>query len=115
MIRPINLIPAAARLYRSIGDEGRLALLEALEGGALRVTDLVQETGQSQSTVSTHLSMLHAAGLVARQQDGRQVIYQLADPAVEALLRAGEKVVLASSAQEFACTSPCCSDPAEGD
>ena len=108
MIRPINLIPAKARLFRSISDEGRLSLLEELVEGERRVADLTLDTGQSQSTVSTHLSVLLSAGLVLRQQDGRQVIYRLADPSVEALLKAGENFVVATSAQEFACTSPCC-------
>ena len=111
MIRPINLIPAKARLFRSIGDEGRLHVLESLVAGDRRVADLTQETGHLQSTVSTHLSILHAAGLVSRQQDGRQVLFRLADPSVEALLTAGEEAVIATSAQEFACTSPCCIEP----
>jgi DNA-binding transcriptional ArsR family regulator len=112
MIRPINFIPAKARLFRSIGDDGRLTVLEALLSGERRVLELTQDTGQSQPTVSTHLAALHAAGLVSRRQDGRQVAYRLADETVEELLRAGEAVVLATSSQEFACTSPCC---AEGD
>ncbi len=110
MIRPINLVPAKARLFRSISDEGRLHVLEALLDGERRVADLTLDTGHSQSTVSTHLSVLHQAGLVSRQQEGRQVLYRLSDPSVEALLKAGEDVLVATSAQEFACTSPCCSD-----
>ena len=108
MIRPINLVPMKARLFRSIGDEGRLTILEALLGGERRVLELAQDTAQSQSTVSTHLALLHGAGLVSRRQDGREVVYRLADATIERLLQAGEDAVLASSAQEFACMSPCC-------
>ncbi len=110
MIRPINLVPMKARLFRSIGDEGRLTVLEALLDGERRVLELAQDTGQSQSTVSTHLALLHSAGLVNRRQDGRQVVYRLGDASIERLLEVGEDVVLATSAQEFACTSPCCAE-----
>src|SRR5437868_5489447 len=108
MIRPVNLVPHAARLFRSIGDEARLALLGTLRDGEQRVTDLAQRSGQSQSTVSTHLATLHAAGLVTREQAGRQVLYRLADPSVVALLDAGEAAVLATFAQDFTCSNPCC-------
>lgn len=108
MIRPVNLIPAKAKLFRSVGDEGRLTLLEALVGGEQRVTDLGEQTHQLQSTVSTHLSALHSAGLVTRQQDGRHVRYSLTHPSVATLLAAAEEVVLVTSGQEYACASPCC-------
>jgi ArsR family transcriptional regulator, cadmium/lead-responsive transcriptional repressor len=112
MIRPVNVVPMKARLFRSVGDEARLAVLEALVGREHRVGDLVQITGQSQSSVSTHLSALHTAGLVARRQDGRQVWYSLAHASVEALLQTAEDVVLAASEDAYACTSPCC-NPSE--
>jgi ArsR family transcriptional regulator, cadmium/lead-responsive transcriptional repressor len=108
MIRPVNIVPLKARLFRSVGDEGRLAILEALVGNEQSVGDLVHLTGQSQSSVSTHLSALHAAGLLTRRQDGRHVWYGLAHRSVEALLEAAEEVVLAASVEAYACTSPCC-------
>jgi len=108
MIRPVNLVPHKARLFRSLGDEGRLAVLETLLDGEQRVTDLAVQTGQAQSTISTHLAALHAAGLIARDQAGREVHYRLAGPSVVALLDAGEAAVLATYAEDFTCSSPCC-------
>ncbi len=109
MIRPVHLIPLQARLFRSMSDEGRLAALESVVGsGEVRVSELVERIGQTQSTVSTHLSALYAAGLVARRTEGRQVRYSLAHPAVVTLLDASEQVVVAASEQEYACASPCC-------
>ena len=109
MIRPVHVVPVKAKLFRSVADEGRLAVLEALTDGEQRVSDLVQATGQSQSSVSTHLSALYTAGLLARRQDGRQVWYALANGAVERLLDAAEEIVLAASEEAYACMSPCCS------
>ncbi len=108
MIRPIQLVPLEARLFRSLGDEGRLAIVETLVPTEQRVSDLVQTTHLSQSTVSTHLSALHGAGLVARRPEGRQVWFGLAHPSVGTLLDAAEEVVVAASEGSYACVSPCC-------
>jgi DNA-binding transcriptional ArsR family regulator len=109
MIRPIDIIPAKAKLFRSVDDEGRLALLAELGAGERRVSDLVEKTGQSQSLVSTHLAALHAAGLVARRTAGREVWYGWSCPTVGALLHAGEDIVIAASSESYACVNPCCS------
>jgi ArsR family transcriptional regulator len=109
MIRPIDFIPAKAKLFRSVGDEGRLTILEALGSGERRVTDLAEETRQSQSAVSTHLAALHAAGLVVRRAAGREAWYAFAYPTVSALLGAAEEIVMAVSDENYACVSPCCS------
>lgn len=111
MIRPINMVPAKAKLFRSVGDESRLTILEALIPGERHVTDLAEYTQQSQSTVSTHLAALHGVGLVIREHDGRQVRYGLAHPSVVRLLAAAEETVLSTSGLEYACASPCCNTP----
>jgi ArsR family transcriptional regulator len=113
MIQPIDIIPAKAKLFRSVGDEGRLTLVEALGSGERRVSDLVKETGQSQSAVSTHLAALHAAGLVARRTAGREVWYSWSYPSVGTLLKAGEAILIAASGESYACVSPCCSPVSE--
>jgi len=109
MIRPVDIIPAKAKLFRSVGDEGRLTILEALGTGERRVTDLAQQTHQSQSAVSTHLAALHAAGLVVRRAAGREAWYALATSSVTTLLDAAEEVVIESLGESYACMSPCCS------
>jgi ArsR family transcriptional regulator len=113
MIRPIDIIPAKAKLFRSVGDEGRLTILEALGAGERRVTDLAEQTRQSQSAVSTHLAALHGAGLVVRRAAGREAWYTLAHPTVGALLDAAEAAVIAASGESYACVSPCCSPTGE--
>src|SRR3954453_4839106 len=110
MIRPVNMVPAKARLFRSMGDEGRLTVLEALISHEQRVADLVTATGLSQSTVSTHLAALHAAGLATRRQEARSVWYGPAHNAIGRMLDASEELVVAASDQTYACSSPCC-DP----
>ena len=50
----LELAPAAA-LFRSLGDQSRLAIVRRLAEGPARVGDLVAAVGLAQSTVSKHL------------------------------------------------------------
>ena len=83
-------VAIAAKLFRSLGDQTRLALLLALLDGEQRVTDLVQQVGTSQANVSNHLICLRECGLVAARPEGRQTFYRVATAEVESLLKAAE-------------------------
>ena len=100
-------VALAARLFRSLGDPTRLALLLALEEGEKRVADLVLQVGTSQSNVSGHLACLKGCGLVVDRPDvRRQVFYRIADPAIYELLRAGERVLASSGLAIELCRNP---------
>ena len=78
----------AAKLFRGFADPMRVAILDQLDGGELRVTDLAKRLGGSQSNVSGHLQCLKECGLVADRPEGRQVFYRIARPEVVDVLRA---------------------------
>jgi ArsR family transcriptional regulator, cadmium/lead-responsive transcriptional repressor len=82
-----------ARLMRGFSDPSRLTLLVALRSGPTTVSELVQQTGLTQSNVSNHLSCLRDCGLVVCEQKGRFVFYQLSDPRVASLLTTAEELV----------------------
>lgn len=86
-------IELTAKLFRGLSDESRLAILEALRGGAMTVGEIVAETGLAQSNVSNHLSCLRDCGLVIARPDGRFVYYELSDKRVAQLLRLGEELL----------------------
>ena len=69
----------ASRL-KVLADETRLAVLELLMDGPRHVGELNESLDVEQSLLSHHLKVLRDAGLVAAQRDGKQVLYQLADP-----------------------------------
>lgn len=96
----VELTPAAA-LFRSLGDVTRLTILRRLAGGPARVTDLVEEVGLAQSTVSKHLACLKDCGLVDSEPLGRASLFRLAQPAVVDLL-AGAEAVLAATGHAVA-------------
>ena len=57
-------LAVAAKLFRGLADPMRLAIVELLANGEMRVTDIVAALGTSQSNVSAHLACLKECGLV---------------------------------------------------
>jgi ArsR family transcriptional regulator len=68
---------------KAIADETRQRIMERLCCRELCVSDLVTELGSvSQPTVSHHLQILKAAGLVDVRREGKQVYYILRQEAI---------------------------------
>ena len=61
----------------AISDPGRLRLLISLAGRSLCVCQMTELLGLAPSTVSKHLSILKAAGLVTESKKGRWVYHEL--------------------------------------
>jgi len=69
-------------VLKAAADPNRARVLKMLEGGELCVCQIIAVLGLSQSTVSKHLSLLRAAGLVEERKDGRWVHVRLAEERV---------------------------------
>ncbi len=68
-----------ARAFKVLSDPVRLRLLSlatAAPTGEIRAADLVAPLGRSQPTVSHHLSVLADAGLLLRDQRGREAWFR---------------------------------------
>jgi ArsR family transcriptional regulator len=87
MTVPTRSLDEALRLFRALGDETRLRLLERLRGGEQCVCDLTDELETSQSLLSFHLRTLKDAGLVTDRRQGRWVYYTLNAEALDAAAR----------------------------
>ncbi|MDZ5078329.1 metalloregulator ArsR/SmtB family transcription factor [Nesterenkonia sp. HG001] len=72
-------VVAAAQLFKVLGNESRLQLLQLLGESPRTVGTLVEVTGMSQPLVSQHLRSLKQAGLVAADRHGKAMNYHLAD------------------------------------
>jgi DNA-binding transcriptional ArsR family regulator len=68
------------RTFKALGHETRLRIVTLLASRSLCVCHFEAALQLSQVTVSRHLSVLRAAGLVESQRDGLWVHYRLADP-----------------------------------
>ncbi len=77
-----GLIPQVAARFKALADEGRLALLSALQRGERSVGELAELTGRPQPNVSQHLASLTHAGLVEARRDGTRAFYRIADPTI---------------------------------
>jgi len=78
-------LQAVATLFGVLSEPSRLSLLQALQSGALSVTELIDECGMKQANVSKHLGVLHSHNLVRRTRKGVSVVYEIADPVIFAL------------------------------
>ena len=76
-------------MFRALGDPTRLTLLARLATtpGASTVTELSSCCGVHLSGVSRHLKILHDAGLVGAERQGREVRYRLDCLALSEVLR----------------------------
>jgi DNA-binding transcriptional ArsR family regulator len=82
---PDELVELIARRFRVLGEPLRIKLLDRLREGEANVSELTAALGASQQNVSTHLSVLAGAGIVARRKQGTHVYYGIADEGVYGL------------------------------
>lgn len=77
-----DLLQLIAERFKALAEPARLGILNALRGGEMTVSELMNATGLGQANVSKHLQMLHSLGFVARRKEGLYVHYRLADESV---------------------------------
>jgi DNA-binding transcriptional ArsR family regulator len=76
-----------ATRFSLLSDPGRVQIVYALlEAGELRVGDIAELVGASESATSHQLRQLRLAGLVRSNRVGREVRYRVADSHVRLLL-----------------------------
>lgn len=84
--RPRRKTPAdfrkAADVFKALSNPNRLLIVDALDKGEHCVADLTGLVGLDISTVSNHLAVLRAVGLVTDERRGTQVFYTLKNPCV---------------------------------
>jgi DNA-binding transcriptional ArsR family regulator len=71
---------AVAEYFGLLAEPTRLAILHTICNDERTVSAIVEATGATQTNVSRHLGLLHAAGVVSRRRDGSSVHYRVADP-----------------------------------
>jgi ArsR family transcriptional regulator len=71
-----------AKLCQALGQVVRLRIIDTLKDGSQCVTSLATLMDVPQPTVSRHLNVLRAAGILHRQRKGREVYYEIANPKI---------------------------------
>jgi DNA-binding transcriptional ArsR family regulator len=71
-----------ATLLKALANESRLKLIDRLGRGECSAGELTALIGSDQSTVSKHLAVLRAHGIVDDRREGNIVYYRLLTPCV---------------------------------
>lgn len=79
---------SAARMLKLLGNENRLLILCWLAShGEMKVGDIVEAVGLSQSALSQHLALLRADGLVTFRRELQTLYYRVGDPRAARILK----------------------------
>ena len=71
-----------ARVLKALANESRLKIVDRLSHGEGSDGELIEMIGSDPSTVSKHLAVLRAHGIVNDRRDGNVVYYTLLTPCV---------------------------------
>ncbi len=93
-----------AKFFKGLADKSRLAILEALLTGPKTVSEIVTATELSQPNTSAHLTCLLECGIVRREKQGREVMYQISMEEVATIIQAARGVLKQHSEEIYNCT-----------
>jgi ArsR family transcriptional regulator len=82
-----------ARILKALAHPSRLMMVDVLSEGERCVCEFQQIVGSDMSTVSKHLAVLKAAGIVSNRKQGLQVFYRLEVTCVKCFLDCADAVV----------------------
>src|ERR687883_307051 len=69
----------SAGVFRALADPTRRQILQDLRGGELAAGDIAGRFTISGPSISRHLSILKAAGLVTERRDANRILYSLVE------------------------------------
>lgn len=84
-----ELLYGLSEFYKTLGDQTRLRILDALSNKPLCVNELSEVLDVSQSAISHQLKNLRSSNLVKKEKVGKNVIYSISDNHIEIILKYG--------------------------
>ncbi len=85
----------ASALLKALAHPDRLMLVCQLVEAELSVSELGERTAVAQPSLSQHLAVLRAQGLVLTRREGKNIHYRVGSPAALAVLKALHEVYCA--------------------
>ncbi len=82
IVRNKSLYRSQARLLKALANESRLMIVDRLSSGECSAGELTRMIGLDQTTVSKHLAVLRANGIVEDRREGSAVVYRLLTPCI---------------------------------
>ncbi len=77
-----EMFSSQAKMLKALAHESRLMIVDRLSRGECSVGELRDLIGGDQSTISKHLALLRAHGIVEDRREGTTVYYSLLTPCV---------------------------------
>jgi ArsR family transcriptional regulator len=93
---------ARARVVKAMAHPTRLFIVDALSRSERCVCELTEMVGADMSTVSKHLAVLRAAGIVSDAKRGSQVFYALRCPCILQFFDCVESVITETAREQLA-------------
>jgi ArsR family transcriptional regulator len=84
---------AQARVLKALANESRLMIIDRLSRGEASAGELTRLIGTDQTTVSKHLAVLRAHGIVEDRREGSAVIYRLMTPCITSFFSCATQVL----------------------
>ncbi len=88
-----DVFRAQARVLKALANESRLMIVDRLSRGECSAGELTRLIGTDQTTVSKHLAVLRAHGIVEDRREGSVVIYTLLTPCVMSFFSCATQVL----------------------
>jgi ArsR family transcriptional regulator len=88
-----SIFKQQARVLKALANESRLKIVDRLSRGECSVGELTKLVGSDRSTVSKHLAVLRAHGIVHDQREGNVVYYTLLTPCVVNFFSCASQVI----------------------
>jgi ArsR family transcriptional regulator len=82
-----------ARVLKALANESRLRIVSRLSRGECSVGELTEVVGTDRTTVSKHLAVLRAHGIVDDRREGNVVYYTLLTPCVTSFFSCASQVL----------------------
>jgi DNA-binding transcriptional ArsR family regulator len=90
---PRRVFKAQARVLKALANESRLVIVDRLSRGECSAGELTRLVGTDQTTVSKHLAVLRAHGIVEDRREGSVVIYRLLTPCITSFFSCATQVL----------------------
>lgn len=88
-----NSFAKQAQVLKALANESRLVIVDRLKRSDCTVGELTELVGSDPSTVSKHLALLRAHGIVGDRREGNLVYYRLLTPCVRNFLTCATQVL----------------------
>lgn len=82
-----------ARILKALANESRLKIVDRLSRSECSVGELTELVGTDRTTVSKHLAVLRAHGIVVDRREGNVVFYELVTPCVMSFFACATQVL----------------------